>query len=237
MPSPISLEFPYSSSSKSAGASALQRLWPWHLSGSTRTRTTFELAAKRLSADVLNLNIESSSTKKGESLLDTLYTLEAMHCDIFVVRHQESGAAHFIAENVAPHVSVVNAGDGRHEHPTQAMLDCFTIRRCKGAFEPLVVAIEAAARDRLRPVLMTALVASFGFLPMALNTGFGAEVQRPLATVVVGGVISSTLLTLIVLPVLYSVVGARAARRAQGAGAARLARPSDPVLATGHTDE
>ena len=108
---------------------------------STRTRTTFELAAKRLSADVLNLNITASATTKGETLLDTLRNLEAMHCDMFVVRHAESGAAHFIAENVAPHVHVVNAGDGRHAHPTQAMLDMFTIRRVKGEFAPLTVAI------------------------------------------------------------------------------------------------
>lgn len=108
---------------------------------STRTRTTFELAAKRLSADVLNLNITASATTKGETLLDTLRNLEAMHCDMFVVRHAESGAAHFIAENVAPHIHVINAGDGRHAHPTQAMLDMFTIRRVKGEFAPLTVAI------------------------------------------------------------------------------------------------
>lgn len=100
---------------------------------STRTRTTFELAAKRLSADVLNMNIGASSTSKGETLLDTLRNLEAMHVDMFVVRHAESGAAHFIARHVAPHVSVINAGDGRHAHPTQAMLDMYTIRRVKGA--------------------------------------------------------------------------------------------------------
>ncbi len=108
---------------------------------STRTRTTFDLAAKRLSADVLNLNIEASSTKKGESLTDTLRNLEAMQCDLFVVRHQASGAADFIARQVAPHISVINGGDGRHEHPTQAMLDAFTIRRLKGRFERLKVAI------------------------------------------------------------------------------------------------
>jgi aspartate carbamoyltransferase catalytic subunit len=108
---------------------------------STRTRTTFELAASRLSADVLNLNIEVSSTKKGESLLDTLRNLEAMHCDMFVVRHEVSGAAHFIARHVAPDVSVINGGDGRHAHPTQAMLDMFTIRRHKHSFEGLTVAI------------------------------------------------------------------------------------------------
>jgi aspartate carbamoyltransferase catalytic subunit len=108
---------------------------------STRTRTTFELAAKRLSADVLTLNIGASSTAKGESLLDTLRNLEAMHCDMFVVRHADSGAAHFIAQHSAPHISVVNAGDGRHAHPTQAMLDMFTIRRHKGDFTRLRVAI------------------------------------------------------------------------------------------------
>ena len=108
---------------------------------STRTRTTFELAAKRLSADVLNINATTSSTTKGESLLDTLHTLEAMHCDMFVVRHSQSGAAHFIARHAAPHISVINGGDGRHAHPTQAMLDMFTIRRHKGDFSSLKVAI------------------------------------------------------------------------------------------------
>ena len=108
---------------------------------STRTRTTFELAAKRLSADVINLNINTSSTSKGESLLDTLRNLEAMHSDIFVVRHSQSGAAEFIAQHVAPHVSVINAGDGCHAHPTQAMLDMFTIRRHKHHFSTLRVAI------------------------------------------------------------------------------------------------
>jgi len=109
---------------------------------STRTRTTFELAAKRLSADVLNINITQSSAVKGETLLDTLRNLEAMHVDMFVVRHSDSGAAHFIAGNVAPHVRVINAGDGRHSHPTQAMLDMFTIRRVKGPdFGRLRVAI------------------------------------------------------------------------------------------------
>jgi aspartate carbamoyltransferase catalytic subunit len=108
---------------------------------STRTRTTFELAAKRLSADVLNLNISTSATAKGETLLDTLRNLEAMHVDMFVVRHAESGAAHFMAQHVAPHVSVINAGDGRHSHPTQGMLDMFTIRQRKGDFANLCVAI------------------------------------------------------------------------------------------------
>ena len=109
---------------------------------STRTRTTFELAAKRLSADVLNINVTASSAVKGETLLDTLRNLQAMHVDMFVVRHTDSGTAHFIARHVQPHVSVINAGDGRHAHPTQAMLDMFTIRREKGAdFGRLTVAI------------------------------------------------------------------------------------------------
>ena len=109
---------------------------------STRTRNTFELAAKRLSADVLNINISTSATSKGESLLDTLQNIQAMQCDMFVVRHGDSGAAHFMANHVAPHVSIINAGDGCHSHPTQAMLDMFTIRRNKGAdFGGLRVAI------------------------------------------------------------------------------------------------
>jgi aspartate carbamoyltransferase catalytic subunit len=108
---------------------------------STRTRSTFELAAKRLSADILNLNVSVSATSKGETLLDTLRNIEAMQCDMFVVRHSSSGAAHFIARHVGPHVAVINAGDGSHAHPTQAMLDMFTIRRHKGSFEDLRVAI------------------------------------------------------------------------------------------------
>jgi len=108
---------------------------------STRTRSTFELAAKRLSADVLTLDIKTSATSKGESLLDTLQNLRAMHSDMFVVRHSDSGAAHFIASQVTPDVAIINAGDGRHAHPTQAMLDMLTIRRHKSSFESLSVAI------------------------------------------------------------------------------------------------
>ncbi len=108
---------------------------------STRTRSTFEFAAKRLSADIMNLNIDSSATRKGESLGDTLRTLEAMNSDIFVVRHQESGAAEFIARQVSSDVCVINAGDGQHQHPTQALLDIFTIRQHKPSFENLIVAI------------------------------------------------------------------------------------------------
>ena len=108
---------------------------------STRTRTTFELAAQRLSADVITLNVSTSSTSKGESLFDTLRNLEAMAADMFVVRHSDSGAAHFIAEYVCPEVAIINGGDGRHAHPTQGMLDMLTIRRHKGGFENLSVAI------------------------------------------------------------------------------------------------
>lgn len=108
---------------------------------STRTRSAFELAGKRLSADVLNMDVATSSTSKGETLLDTLKTLEAMDVDMFIVRHQASGAAQFIADQVRPGVAILNAGDGRHAHPTQALLDVFTIRRHKPAFDKLSVAI------------------------------------------------------------------------------------------------
>ena len=108
---------------------------------STRTRTTFEIAAKRLSADVINLNIAASSQSKGETLLDTVNNLSAMHADMFVVRHAQSGAAHLIASHVRPEIHVINAGDGRHAHPTQALLDMFTIRRFKRDFHELRVAI------------------------------------------------------------------------------------------------
>jgi aspartate carbamoyltransferase catalytic subunit len=112
---------------------------------STRTRTTFELAAKRLSADVVNLDVAASSTSKGETLLDTLATLQAMQVDMFVIRHAASGAAHFFAQHAAKGVAVLNAGDGRHAHPTQALLDLYTIRehlrRRKGDFAKLRVAI------------------------------------------------------------------------------------------------
>ena len=108
---------------------------------STRTRTTFEIAAKRLSADVYNLNINASSASKGETLLDTISNLSAMQADIFVVRHEASGAPYLIAQHVAPHIHVVNAGDGRHAHPTQGLLDMYTIRHFKKDFSNLVVAI------------------------------------------------------------------------------------------------
>ena len=112
---------------------------------STRTRTTFEIAAKRLSADVINLNIQASSASKGESLLDTIDNLAAMSADMFVVRHSQSGAPYLIAKHLNDtrqgHVHVVNAGDGRHAHPTQGLLDMYTIRHYKKDFTNLRVAI------------------------------------------------------------------------------------------------
>jgi aspartate carbamoyltransferase catalytic subunit len=109
--------------------------------GSTRTRTTFEIAAKRLSADVINLNVAASSTAKGESLLDTVANLSAMQADIFVVRHGSSGAPYLVAQHVKPHEHVINAGDGRHAHPTQGLLDLYTIRHYKKDFSRLTVAV------------------------------------------------------------------------------------------------
>ena len=108
---------------------------------STRTRTTFEIAAKRLSADVINLNVNTSSQSKGETIIDTVNNLTAMHADMFVIRHSQSGAAHLIAKHVAPHIHVINAGDGRHAHPTQGLLDVFTVRRYKPDMHNLRVAL------------------------------------------------------------------------------------------------
>jgi aspartate carbamoyltransferase catalytic subunit len=106
---------------------------------STRTQTSFELAGKRLGADVVNMSVATSSVKKGETLIDTAMTLNAMHPDVLVVRHQDSGAVALLAHHVR--CAVINAGDGAHEHPTQALLDALTIRRRKGRIEGLTVAI------------------------------------------------------------------------------------------------
>ncbi len=106
---------------------------------STRTRTSFELAGKRLGADVINMSVSTSSVSKGETLLDTAATLNAMNCDLLVVRHNQSGAPALLAQKVE--ASVINAGDGTHEHPTQALLDALTIRRNKGRIDGLVIAI------------------------------------------------------------------------------------------------
>ena len=106
---------------------------------STRTRTSFELAGKRMSADVINISVASSSVAKGETLYDTVKTLEAMHPDVVIMRHGASGAPHFVSKQIKS--SVINAGDGMHEHPTQALLDAFTMRRALGTLEGLKVAI------------------------------------------------------------------------------------------------
>src|ERR1700709_862633 len=106
---------------------------------STRTQSSFELAGKRLGADVLNMSVKTSSVSKGETLVDTASTLNAMRPDILVVRHQDAGAAELLSRKLD--CSVINAGDGAHEHPTQALLDALTIRRHRGSFEGLVVAI------------------------------------------------------------------------------------------------
>ena len=106
---------------------------------STRTQASFELAGKRLGADVMNMSMAHSSVKKGETLIDTAMTLNAMHPDLLVVRHPSSGAVNLLASKV--NCAVLNAGDGRHEHPTQALLDALTIRRAKGRIQRLTVAI------------------------------------------------------------------------------------------------
>ena len=127
---------------------------------STRTQTTFDLAAQRLSANIVTLDIARSSTSKGESLSDTLRTVEAMGADMFVVRHQDSGAASFIAQSVTPGVGIINAGDGKHEHPTQAMLDLLTMRSHKGDIDRLSIAIvgdianSRVARSEIRALKM-----------------------------------------------------------------------------------
>ncbi|MGE8293956.1 MAG: aspartate carbamoyltransferase catalytic subunit [Pseudomonas sp.] len=154
---------------------------------STRTRTTFELAAQRLSADVISLNVSTSSTSKGETLFDTLRNLEAMAADIFVVRHADSGAAHFIAEHVCPNLAIINGGDGRHAHPTQGMLDMLTIRRHKGDFEKLSVAIVGdILHSRVARSNMLALktlgcpdirvIAPKTLLPVGLEESYGVRV-------------------------------------------------------------
>ncbi|MDP6588682.1 MAG: aspartate carbamoyltransferase catalytic subunit [Alphaproteobacteria bacterium] len=107
--------------------------------GSTRTRTSFELAGKRLSADVINMSVPTSSVGKGETLIDTAMTLNAMHPDVLVVRHGQSGAAQLLSEKM--NCAVINAGDGSHEHPTQALLDALTIRRRRGKLAGLRIAI------------------------------------------------------------------------------------------------
>ncbi len=108
---------------------------------STRTRVSFELAAKRLGADVVNLEVQLSSRAKGESMLDTAFTLESLHVDVFVIRDAEAGVPALVAAHVAPHVSVLSAGEGSVSHPTQGLLDALTIRQRKGRIAGLTVAI------------------------------------------------------------------------------------------------
>ena len=160
---------------------------------STRTRTSFELAGKRLGADVLNMSVSTSSVNKGETLLDTAATLNAMHCDLLVVRHDQSGAPHLLAQKVE--ASVVNAGDGTHEHPTQALLDALTIRRRRGRIEGLTVAIcgdvmhSRVARSNIHLLLaMGASVRVVGpptLLPSAVER-LGVEVFHDMASGLAG---------------------------------------------------
>src|SRR5437868_15331028 len=151
---------------------------------STRTQSSFELAGKRLGADVLNMSVKTSSVSKGETLIDTATTLNAMRPDILVVRHQDSGAAELLSQKLD--CSVINAGDGAHEHPTQALLDALTIRRHRGSFEGLVVAIcgdvlhSRVARSNLRLLSMMGaqvrLVAPRTLLPAQADR-FGVEIH------------------------------------------------------------
>ena len=128
---------------------------------STRTKTTFELAAKRLGVDFINIDIANSSTSKGESIVDMIKTLEAMQCNMFIVRHSTSGIPHYIAEQVGSKISVINAGDGTHAHPTQAMLDMYTIKKYKTNFKDLNVAIVG---DILHSRVAKSLIASLNIL-------------------------------------------------------------------------
>lgn len=152
---------------------------------STRTQSSFELAGKRLGADVMNMSVNSSSVKKGETLIDTAVTLNAMHPDLIIIRHQDSGAVELLAQKVG--CSVINAGDGSHEHPTQALLDALTIRRRKGKIEGLLVAIcgdvlhSRVARSNI--LLLNALgarvrvIAPPTLLPVGIER-FGVEVSH-----------------------------------------------------------
>ncbi len=150
---------------------------------STRTQSSFELAGKRMGADVLNMSVKTSSVSKGETLIDTAATLNAMRPDILVVRHYDSGAAELLSRKLD--CSVVNAGDGQHEHPTQALLDALTIRRRRGGFNNLTVAIcgdilhSRVARSNVRLLSMMGarvrLVAPATLLPTQADR-FGVEI-------------------------------------------------------------
>ncbi len=161
---------------------------------STRTRTSFEIAEKRLGADVINVSVQTSSVSKGETLLDTATNLDAMRPHAIVVRHASSGAPHRLARHLRAHV--VNAGDGSHEHPTQALLDAFTIRRHKGRIEGLVVVIAGdIAHSRVarsNALLLRALGATVRvaaprtLLPASFDHAFGCEVVDSLERALVG---------------------------------------------------
>ena len=152
---------------------------------STRTQSSFEIAGKRLGADVMNMAVANSAVSKGETLLDTAMTINAMQPDFLVVRHQSSGAAELLAQKVS--CAVINAGDGQHEHPTQALLDALTIRRHKNQFEGLIVAIcgdvlhSRVARSNIHLLnklgAQVRVVAPSTLLPSGI-ANFGVEVHR-----------------------------------------------------------
>lgn len=160
---------------------------------STRTRTSFELAGKRLGADVINMSVSTSSVSKGETLLDTAATLNAMNCDLLVVRHNQSGAPALLAQKVE--AAVINAGDGTHEHPTQALLDALTIRRHKGRIDGLVIAIcgdiahsRVARSNMLLLSMMGNLVRVVGpptLIPAEIGS-LGVEVHHDMASGLAG---------------------------------------------------
>ena len=151
---------------------------------STRTQSSFEIAGKRLGADVMNMAVSTSAISKGETVLDTAMTINAMHPDFLVVRHQSSGAVELLAQKVS--CSVINAGDGQHEHPTQALLDALTIRRRKGRLEGLTIAIcgdvlhSRVARSNIHLLnklgARVRVVAPSTLLPTGI-ANFGVEVQ------------------------------------------------------------
>ena len=143
---------------------------------STRTKTTFELASKRLGADFINIDIANSSTSKGESILDMIKTLEAMQCNMFIVRHGTSGMPHYIAKEVGDKISIINAGDGTNAHPTQAMLDMYTIKKYKGEFKDLNVAIVG---DILHSRVARSLIASLNILKVKNINIIGPKVLMP----------------------------------------------------------
>ena len=143
---------------------------------STRTKTTFELASKRLGADFINIDIANSSTSKGESILDMIKTLEAMQCNMFIVRHSTSGIPHYIAKEVGDRISVINAGDGTNAHPTQAMLDMYTIKKYKGQFHNLSIAIVG---DILHSRVAKSLIESLNILNVEKINVIGPDNLMP----------------------------------------------------------